>query len=56
MAIKGIFVAVALYFGLSWATYSGTVSPKKGVGPWDTQELSRGYARNRGRFDDVDQI
>ena len=29
MAIKGIFVAVALYFGLSWATYSGTVSPKK---------------------------
>lgn len=27
--MKGIFVAAALYFALSWATYKGTISPKK---------------------------
>ena len=27
--MKGIFVAAVMYFALSFATYNGTISPKK---------------------------
>ena len=31
--MKGFLVAAALYFGLSFATYDGTISPPKATAP-----------------------
>ena len=58
--MKGLFVAVALYFALSFATYDGTITPPKdspairewGGGAAAASQRARGCGFARGPQDD----